>query len=955
MFFFLIFLLLILLSKNNPCTIEDYGQYFSPCDLKTNTQNITIYLKSNCTYDNIQNDNESLLSIYSTLPSFNTTCNNICNSGEKKYYDIKEKKIICNKCPINTFSTSGDIIINGQWNKNDLNKFQTTCFSIDHEGIKENENCSKLTISKDKSMIMTGELLGKETYYLIEIMYFFNSKNPGRLILKYKKDSIIDNGFLNGELSIFFDFELIEINYEKDNNSEWKALYLDFDIGEHEIVFFYSYEKIENKMPLRFYITNFILIGLEDGIYECEKCINSVSPEGSDRCYSCDIKAYYDYNKKECVLCPQGEIFNENEKKCTKMINCNDFDYIIDSISECVHNKKNISFIPFENTYCNNKDELKRIITIDCLKEKDDENLCSEGMIYSNYFNYDFTGILLKDFFDENQGFNSNDKGIFTGNYLNHENEKVLRKKIIIGESGGSIKISFNLDLTNSEGFTIIIDSKTYFYTNLKKNISINEILSPGEIILEILYEKIEGFLKINNPVLITELIIYGSNLFHIKKFIKCPKGSISIDNCSKCFFCPENQVPDKMQKSCIECENGLIKHDFLCEKCPLYTYNYMSNCLLNEVILQSQDLLRFNLYPLKEYIQKICSDQSGILCYDNSFIGPVSLIDKNSSNNNNDKKDLFFISLFEPKNINIFDFDNDEKSNEIKKGFIFGLFTVKNHQTQININKLGMNLTNTNVKIKKNIASTIKKIEILPNSINANRKLGLFIEYNEGDICLSDHTKRYKSYLYLKCNKYEISSPKLLKVKDNNCTFIFEWPSPNICKNCVVKEIQSYDKGTCHYGKRPIIFNSDDDCLIFNISGTNLRGGEIEYNNSLCDQNCDLYDIIIGEKNKHRDNQIQTINPGDFNFNFDFIENTIYYQKCSFFENVSGKWIKYLFIIPVLYLITIIAILVYWFKYKKIKHEYEKLNYENSRNVSVRKNNSLNVQENNKTEESTN
>ena len=115
------------------------------------------------------------------------------------------------------------------------------------------------------------------------------------------------------------------------------------------------------------------------------------------------------------------------------------------------------------------------------------------------------------------------------------------------------------------------------------------------------------------------------------------------------------------------------------------------------------------------------------------------------------------------------------------------------------------------------------------------------------------------------------------------------------------------------------------------------------------------MYDIIIGEKKKHRDNQIQTINSGDFNFNFDFIEDNIYYQKCSFFENVSGKWIKCLFIIPVLYLITIIAILVYWFKYRKIKHEYEKLNYENSRNVSVRKNNSLNVQENTKTEESTN
>ena len=46
-FIILIFLLLTII-KNNQCTIDDYGQFFSNCDLKTNTRNITIYLKSNC-------------------------------------------------------------------------------------------------------------------------------------------------------------------------------------------------------------------------------------------------------------------------------------------------------------------------------------------------------------------------------------------------------------------------------------------------------------------------------------------------------------------------------------------------------------------------------------------------------------------------------------------------------------------------------------------------------------------------------------------------------------------------------------------------------------------------------------------------------------------------------------------------------------------------------------------
>ena len=191
------------------------------------------------------------------------------------------------------------------------------------------------------------------------------------------------------------------------------------------------------------------------------------------------------------------------------------------------------------------------------------------------------------------------------------------------------------------------------------------------------------------------------------------------------------------------------------------------------------------------------------------------------------------------------------------------------------------------------------------------------------------------------------------MKIKDNNCTYIFEWSSPNACKNCLTKEINFYDKGTCRYGKRAIIFSSDDDCLIFNVSKSNLNGGNIEYYNQLCEQNCDLYDIIIEDKNKKNkinDNNNNynnnIIKPGDFNFKFDFIENSIYYQKCTFLENIEGKWIKYIFIIPILYFITLIGIIIYYIKYRKLKNRYHILNSDMSRNESIRKSNSLNTLE---------
>ena len=44
-------------------------------------------------------------------------------------------------------------------------------------------------------------------------------------------------------------------------------------------------------------------------------------------------------------------------------------------------------------------------------------------------------------------------------------------------------------------------------------------------------------------------------------------------------------------------------------------------------MVYNDEAKLKFNLAPMKDWLDKLCNAQSGILCYENSFIGPISNI----------------------------------------------------------------------------------------------------------------------------------------------------------------------------------------------------------------------------------------------------------------------------------------------------------------------------------------
>lgn len=949
-------LLLFQTSSSFYCEEQDYQQYFSPCDSKTNTRTVSIYLTKKCT---TPPNPSPLLSIYSTLPIFTTNCGTKCPEGTIIHYDPLTKSNTCQKCPENTYSTGGNFKEFEDWTESSLEAFQTHCFVYDINNHKTDEECTTLHISEDGTMLTSGEIIGNQIKYEMRAIYFFNAKNNGKIMLQYKKDSYREQTYNNGEFKILFDFEPIVEDNEL--NTSWKTILHEFESGKHEIVFFYTYNKTSQTNNLKFYIKSFEILGIDDAAYECKQCINSVAPEGSNKCISCSVNHYYDIHSQKCLECSQEQysipsILNY-ANNCLQKVTCSRYDYKILNVTECIDGEKQVTYSSLQPSYCLDESKINKIkyypcdnksytknnyeITSRLFNNNDIKTICDNGYVITSVFKLDLIDEDIEEFWTYEKGWKNNGKELYTGLYLVKPVEMVLTKTFTLKyPQHAYINILFSIDLDNSEIFKIIIGQDTILYSNTKEEnmiitLQIKQLSNQNNITF--IYEKKSNFLKETNAVSIKHIEIYGSDLSDETKYIRCPKGTISNkeEGCFKCIECDENSIPNKEQTECIKCNNIISYNgDYICGDCPSYTYLSEGKCILYEVLHQHKEKLKFNLKQMKDWIQRLCHDQSGLLCYDNAFVGPIiNNVLPLSNKRDENVRDLFFLSLFEPKIGNINDFTYDESYSKYKHGHIFGLFSVNNFnvyndKTTTNGGILiSNNITYQNIKIKQNIAPRISKVNLLSN------KQSILIEYKEGDICLNDISKRYKSYLYLNCYKNKISAPKLVNATDNQCTFIFEWNSPFICRNCIVKELQNFEVGTCKNGLRQIIFTANNNCSIFNGSNPMLIGYDKIFNDTLLN-NSDL--IIDFNQVRSLENDVNaekeelfvyvTKNGENFTFPFEYIEDKFYYEECSFVRNMDRGLIKYLFIIPLIYLFTVSLVVCYICKYKKVKDEYEKL-----------------------------
>ena len=314
-----------------------------------------------------------------------------------------------------------------------------------------------------------------------------------------------------------------------------------------------------------------------------------------------------------------------------------------------------------------------------------------------------------------------------------------------------------------------------------------------------------------------------------------------------------------------------------------------------------------------------------------NNLIGSISYNYENVRNRElwelkEYKNPIFFLSLFEPSFIHLRDYYYSPYILEGYTGHIFALFSPPSNVKFI----LAENSYEKHQpKIKVIIGKDIEKVHLISKSKNAKYKSGLLIEYSQGSYCLFNRNKRFKSYIYLKCSKYQASFPKIIDLYDYVCTYLFEWDTPYACKNCVTKEIEYYEETKCKNCIRNYLFYSNEECSIFNSSKDYLVGNNISFNDKSINFEDDLLQkLFFGNNKKMRGMEINENNNKKIiniknekqikKFKFDFIENEIYKEECYFFEDFSKRLVIIILIIIGLYLLVIIFTILYCCKYKK-------------------------------------
>ena len=979
------------------CTIDNYKIKLHPCEQETQTRNISIYLNSKCILPkNITPDNP--IYPYYTLPTYNVSCID-CLQNEKIIYDPNQKDIICQKCPNNTHSTGKDLKIIENWSEEIINQnFIVNCISIGYSSYKENKDCTKLSISHDKTYIESGTLTGDEQKYIIQIIIPFKSENWGKFILSYKKDTKYLGNFNNGVFRIFFDYKLVQFDY--DEYPDFINFSYDFSPGHHQFFITYNYYAVYSNYPLKLYIKSLELINIRDSFTECQND-NDFNYNKNIKNELCPVNQYFNKENNTCIKCEENEysLFGfTSSNECLPKKNCTKFDLSIMDIGKCdpLSKTKKIKYDLISHNYCifetSNENLFKMEKNIKCEEEiLNEEEECKIGYTFSHNYRLILSNIKLNDFFDRNNGWYSNENEIFTGIYNIAGEKKELYKKVKISEYNSYISFDLELNLQKDEEFKIIINSNITHEYNLdnSKNIKyfLNISLNQGDNNIIFSYIKKSQFEPTYiNPVLIKNLIIHGSSeLYTERKLIPCSFNEISSSDCNECIKCESNLIADKQTNKCITSKEGKLKN------CPSYTYEENNKCILNEILYQNNEKIKINLSPLKEYQKYICKELAGNLCYeDYKFIGPIVQYDNNyilrnldeqESNTNNNKKNniedmeimeyknpLFFISLFEPNSISLTDYLYSEKGNiflnntlKPNEGHIFALFTQTKKSSFLfsddNLNpKRETNEKNSSFiskkKLKVTISQNIEKIYIISQSLNVRYKSGLLIEFSHGDICLNDNSKLFKAYIYLKCSKYQISFPRLIETLDNGCTYLFQWDTPYACKNCLTKEIDYYEVTKCKNGLRNYIFSSNEECVIFNGSDINLKGYNNQFNDDTIKFENDLLQKLFFGKNvkrklneKEQDKNNKVINIKNEKqlkkFKFDFIEKEIYQEKCYFYEDFSLRVKIIIIIICCVYLLAIILTIIYCCKYNSIKHKYQKIkNRSKIKNVNIRNQN---------------
>ena len=770
------------------CNQSNFKQIISSCDLNTNLRNIIITKNSFC--ENKGNYNpENLISLYSTLPEYNISCDEKCNLGEIINFNPLINEIECLKCPRNTFNTGENFIISN-WNIYILKKFKIKCILLKNNNeVKKYTNC--FTISDDNSMIISNDFNHDYSKYNIQLMYFFNVKKPGIFSIKLKYDSMkINNNEINGEFKLYFDYKLISNN---ENNNKWELINHNFEEGSHQILILYSFNKLNNK-EMKLYIKNIQISGLED--LKCHKCINSISNEGSFKCYSCSRNSYYNLTNNKCEECEKDKFSLPDSSSCINKQNCSNYDLNLINIGKCINNKKILKFNI--NDLCINNNNIILIQEINCNENED---------LKFNYFDFtfNFNNYLLIDFFDVVYGFFSNGKEIYSGLY-NGITESILIKEFYHIPSFTNIEIDLELNLENDENFIIKINDEEKKYNLISKNLTEKFLFKNDYVKLSFIYIKNSSSIKIKNGVIIKKIHIYDS------------------------------------------------QNDEEIIECPSYTFKLYNTCYLNDVLFQAKEKLKYNLLPFKNYIKTLCDNYNN-LCYQNSFILLnksndlffISLFQQNKINlskhfnyieDNDFIEQGFIFALFQ----DYYSTNSEKNISKIKKNLgqkINKVYLTKNINSNIiiEIEKGDYCINNNNKRYKSYLILKCNKTEFsFPKLIKKLDECTFVFEWKSPSACKNCLIEDLQFIRKGEC----INNKREIFFKENDYCLIFDIKNINFT-------IENDDILNSNSDLYKQLFNEEKENIIINESNNTFENFDFEYvNNKSLYESCKKKNEII-------------------------------------------------------------------------------------------------------------
>ena len=217
--------------------------------------------------------------------------------------------------------------------------------------------------------------------------------------------------------------------------------------------------------------------------------------------------------------------------------------------------------------------------------------------------------------------------------------------------------------------------------------------------------------------------------------------------------------------------------------------------------------------------------------------------------------------------------------------------------------------------KIIYNIGNKIENIKIL----DENKSKGIIIKYTSGDICPENKEKKIESYLFLKCEKNNIDNhffvfQKPIFIKNNNCSFYFEWKIESICPICLSNEVKTISS-LCINSKKNIFSIENDYCLIL--------GNNIEYdsNDNIINENdkdlIEIYKLNINPKREYPNEKL-----------IKYITEKKYEISCKISENYDMFSIIFIIIGIIVYLILLATILFIYFKSNKLMSNFPRREY---------------------------